>query len=37
MVIPLIPKEAFPFHLPSLDVDPAADAQSLSAHGMQDD
>ena len=25
VVIPLIPHEAFPSHLPSLDVDPAAD------------
>lgn len=25
VVIPLIPHEAFPFHLPSLDIDPAAD------------
>ena len=37
VVIPLIPKEAFPFHLASLDIDPGADAQSLSGHGMQDD
>ncbi len=37
VVIPLIPKEAFPFHLASLDIDPGADAHSLSGHGMQVD
>lgn len=32
VVIPLIPHKAFPFHLPSLDIDPAADETVVSLY-----